>query len=76
MKPTEWGYGVQTSHLFPLVNHLGILHFSPSFSTLKIGVNTKSIGVNPWGQMGTTVIFTRAVFECTFMSHTLSINTV
>ncbi|MDA8876611.1 hypothetical protein N9I07_00555 [Candidatus Thioglobus sp.] len=22
MKPTEWGYGVQTSHLFPLVNHL------------------------------------------------------
>ena len=47
MKPTEWGYGVQTSHLFPLVNHLGILHFSPSFSTLKIGINTKSIGVNP-----------------------------
>ena len=38
MKPTELGYGVQTSHLFPLVNHLGILHFSPSFSTLKIGL--------------------------------------
>jgi len=51
MKPTEWGYGVQTSHLFPLVKHLGILHFSPSFSTLKIGINTKSICVNPWGHL-------------------------
>jgi hypothetical protein len=30
MKPTEWGYGVQTSHLFPLVNHLENLHLGYS----------------------------------------------